>query len=114
VGSARGMADSQRLFDALLGLDAPVGFAVLDTSHRYLAVNSVLARRHRRSAADHLGRRIEELAADGPTGSRAARVTTGWSTRVMSCTRTGRQNGWSMRQTCCGRPGIPCATGTGG
>ncbi|HET6921066.1 MAG TPA: PAS domain-containing protein [Jiangellaceae bacterium] len=74
MGSARGMADSQRLFDGLLGLDAPVGFAVLDTSHRYLAVNSVLARRHRRSAADHLGRRIEELAADGPTGSRAARV----------------------------------------
>ena len=31
--------DAQRLFDALLGLDAPIGFAVLDSSHRYLAVN---------------------------------------------------------------------------
>ena len=67
-------ADSQRLFDALLTLDAPVGFAVLDTSHRYLAINSVLASRHRRSVADHLGWRIEELAAEGSSGSRAARV----------------------------------------
>jgi hypothetical protein len=67
-------ADSQRLFDALLMLDAPVGFAVLDTSHRYLAINSVLARRHRRSVADHFGCRIEELAAEGSSGSRAARV----------------------------------------
>jgi PAS fold len=67
-------ADSQRLFDALLTLDAPVGFAVLDTSHRYLAINSVLASRHRRSVADHLGWRIEELAAEGSSGARAARV----------------------------------------
>jgi hypothetical protein len=66
--------DAQRIFNALLGLDAPVGFAVLDTSHRYLAVNTVLAKRHRRSIGDHLGWRIEELAAEGSSGSRAARV----------------------------------------
>ncbi|HEX2362227.1 MAG TPA: SpoIIE family protein phosphatase [Jiangellaceae bacterium] len=65
---------SQRLFDALLELDAPVGFAVFDPSHRYLAVNTVLARRHRRSVEDHLGRRIEELTRDKAVAARAGRV----------------------------------------
>jgi Stage II sporulation protein E (SpoIIE)/PAS fold/GAF domain len=68
------MVDIQRLFDALLALESPVGFAVLDTSHRYLAVNTVLARRHHRPVADHIGRRIEELARESSSGSRAARV----------------------------------------
>ena len=66
--------DAQRLLDTLLGLDAPFGFAVLDSSHRYLAVNQVLARHHRRSVAEHLGRRIEELAVDVSSGARAGRV----------------------------------------
>jgi PAS domain-containing protein len=67
--------DAQRLFDTLLGLDAPIGFAVLDSSHRYLAGNEVLARHHRRSVAEHLGRRIEELAVDVSSSARAGRVT---------------------------------------
>jgi hypothetical protein len=69
-----GPGESQRLFDALLGLDAPVGIAVLDASHRYLAVNQVLAGHHRRSVADHLGRRIEDLAVDVSSAARAGRV----------------------------------------
>jgi hypothetical protein len=68
------MVDFQRLVDALLALESPVGFAILDTSHRYLAVNAVLARRHHRPISDHIGRRIEELAEEASSGSRAARV----------------------------------------
>ena len=66
--------DAQRLFDTLFGLDAPIGFAVLDSSHRFLAVNEVLARHHHRSVAEHLGRRIEELAVDVSSGARAGQV----------------------------------------
>jgi hypothetical protein len=74
MGPECSAADHRRLFDALLGLDSPVGFAVFDISHRYVAVNTVLARRQRRSVADHIGRRIEEVAAERSSGSRAARV----------------------------------------
>lgn len=48
-------ADAQRLLHALAGVDAPVGFAVFDANHRYVAVNDVMAARLGRSIADHLG-----------------------------------------------------------
>jgi hypothetical protein len=51
--------DAQRLLDTLLGVDAPVGFAVFDENHRYLAVNAALARHHGRSIAHHRGRCVE-------------------------------------------------------
>jgi Stage II sporulation protein E (SpoIIE)/PAS fold/GAF domain len=74
MGPEYSAAEHRRLFDALLALDSPVGFAVFDISHRYVAVNTVLARRQRRSVADHIGRRIEDVAAERSSGSRAARV----------------------------------------
>jgi serine phosphatase RsbU (regulator of sigma subunit) len=49
-------ADAQRLLGALAGVDAPVGFAVFDGEHRYLAINAALAERSGKSIADHLGR----------------------------------------------------------
>jgi PAS domain-containing protein len=54
-------ADAQRLLRALAGVDAPVGFAVFDGNHRFVAVNDVLAGRFGRSIADHLGRRPREV-----------------------------------------------------
>ena len=54
-------ADAQRLLGALAGVDAPVGFAVFDEGHRYLAVNAVLAARTGTSIADHLGRKPSEV-----------------------------------------------------
>lgn len=49
-------ADAQRLLGALAGVDAPVGFAVFDEQHRYLAINAALAERSGKGIADHLGR----------------------------------------------------------
>lgn len=54
-------ADAQRLLGALAGVDAPVGFAVFDENHRFLAVNAVLASRTGSSIADHLGRKPGEV-----------------------------------------------------
>ncbi|PSL03671.1 PAS domain S-box-containing protein [Haloactinopolyspora alba] len=57
-------ADAQRLLGALAGVDAPVGFAVFDAEHRYLAVNAALAERSGRSIAEHLGRTPSEVLPD--------------------------------------------------
>jgi len=54
-------ADAQRLLGALAGVDAPVGFAVFDAEHRYLAVNAALAERSGLTIADHLGRTPSEV-----------------------------------------------------
>ncbi len=48
-------ADAQRLLGALAGVDAPVGFAVFDAEHRYLAVNAALAERSGKTIAELLG-----------------------------------------------------------
>ena len=66
--------DAQRLLDALLGVDAPIGFAVFDENHRYLAVNAALARHHGRSIAHHLGRRVDEIGSHGIAGAHAAEL----------------------------------------
>ncbi|TDE00073.1 SpoIIE family protein phosphatase [Jiangella asiatica] len=54
-------ADAQRLLGALAGVDAPVGFAVFDEQHRYLAINAALAERSGKGIADHLGRTPAEV-----------------------------------------------------
>ena len=54
-------ADAQRLLGALAGVDAPVGFAVFDAQHRYLAVNAALAERSGLGIAEHLGRTPSEV-----------------------------------------------------
>ncbi|NEE04245.1 SpoIIE family protein phosphatase [Phytoactinopolyspora halotolerans] len=54
-------ADAQRLLGVLAGADAPVGFAVFDEQHRYLAVNAFLAERTGKAIAEHLGRRPAEV-----------------------------------------------------
>ena len=66
--------DAQRLLDALLAVDAPVGFAVFDENHRYLAVNAALARHHGRSIAHHRGRRVDEIGSYGAAGGQAAEL----------------------------------------
>ena len=43
--------DAQRLLDTLLGVDAPVGFAVFDENLRYMEVNAALARHRGRTAS---------------------------------------------------------------
>ncbi|WP_166353921.1 SpoIIE family protein phosphatase [Phytoactinopolyspora limicola] len=54
-------ADAQRLLGALAGADAPVGFAVFDTDHQYLAINAFLAERAGKTIAEHLGRRPSDV-----------------------------------------------------
>ena len=66
--------EAQRLLDTLLGVDAPVGFAVFDENHRYLAVNAALARHHGRSIAHHRGRRVDEIGSYGAAGGQAAEL----------------------------------------
>lgn len=61
-------ADAQRLLGALAGVDAPVGFAVFDAEHRYLAVNAALAERSGKDISDHLGRTPGEVLPDHLAG----------------------------------------------
>jgi hypothetical protein len=66
--------DAKRLLDTLLGVDAPVGFAVFDENHRYLAFNAALARHHGRSIAHHRGRCVDEIGSYGAAGGQAAEL----------------------------------------
>ncbi|WP_432154886.1 SpoIIE family protein phosphatase [Streptomyces tricolor] len=52
----RGVALSARLVT-----QSPIGLAILDPDLRYLTVNPALERIHGRSAADHLGRRVQDV-----------------------------------------------------
>jgi serine phosphatase RsbU (regulator of sigma subunit) len=76
--------EAQRLLDALLGVDAPVGFAIFDESHRYVAVNAVLARHHGKSVSHHLGRRVEDVGSHAAAGNHAAEL-------IDQILRTGEQ-----------------------
>lgn len=53
--------DAQHLLGALSGAESPVGFAVFDDRHRFLAVNGALAVRSGRSVAEHLGRAVTDV-----------------------------------------------------
>lgn len=53
--------DAQHLLGALSGAESPVGFAVFDEQHRFLAVNATLAARSGRSVAEHLGKPVADV-----------------------------------------------------
>jgi PAS domain-containing protein/anti-sigma regulatory factor (Ser/Thr protein kinase) len=58
--------------DALFG-SSPLGVAIFDTDLRYVRVNEALARMNKLAAADHAGRRVEEIV-QGPAAERLAKL----------------------------------------
>jgi PAS domain S-box-containing protein len=54
------VSHASALFD-IVGEGAPVGLAFVDTDLRYVRINAALAAINGRPAADHLGRRIDEV-----------------------------------------------------
>ncbi|HET9985326.1 MAG TPA: PAS domain-containing protein, partial [Longimicrobiales bacterium] len=69
VTERRRLATDLRRSDALLDMifqQAPIGFAFLDHSLRYMRVNERLAEMNGVCAADHLGRAVTEVLPDAP------------------------------------------------
>jgi PAS domain S-box-containing protein len=61
LGSSRvSVSEASALFD-VVGEGAPVGLAFLDTDLRYVRINAALCAINGRPAAEHIGRRIDEV-----------------------------------------------------
>src|SRR5262245_30659706 len=90
AGSQRQTADTLALLDTFLA-HAPIGMAFLDPELKYVRVNELLAAGNGRPAAQHLGRRVNDVVANLP-----AEVTTdlqktlATSTAILNRPVTGR------------------------